>query len=80
MVVIRRSGQSRPVLAKILGRENDDQGQLKKMWLDRIVHRIGEREFDDGDISWHVSGATSSILCRNTPCTTDNKSDEAPCQ
>lgn len=58
--VIRRAGQSSPVLAGILGVKKQRDGTTKTVWLDRIVHRVGETDFD----GWGVSGAVSTILTR----------------
>lgn len=58
--VIRRSGQSTPVIAGILGVEKNAAGVVKTVWLDRLVHGIGEDRFD----GWAVSGAVSTILRR----------------
>lgn len=59
-VVIRRSGYSRPEIARILGVERDKTGEIITVWLDKLVHRIGESEFTD----WKVSGAISTVLHR----------------
>ncbi len=64
VAVIRRSGNSSPTIAGILGQSKNRAGQARILWLDRIVHRIGESEFDDGQSKWLVSGAVSSILTR----------------
>lgn len=60
--VIRRAGQSHPVLAGILGVKKQRDGEIKTVWLDRLVHRIGETDFE----GWRVSGAVSTILTRPT--------------
>lgn len=60
VVVLNRSGQSRPVVATVLGVEKDDQGEVKTLWLDRLVHRTHEFAFE----GWEVSGAVSSVLRR----------------
>ncbi len=60
--VIRRAGHSRPEIAKILGVDRDAGGQIATVWLDRLVHRVGESEFKD----WLVSGAISTVLQRAT--------------
>jgi hypothetical protein len=63
-VVVRRSGNSTPAVAKMLGHEKDSTGQIQTIWLDRIVHRSYESKFADDDATWVVSGAISSILKR----------------
>lgn len=63
VVVLKREGQTEPVIAGILGMDRDSDGQIETIWLDRVVHKIGERSFVD----WKVSGAVSSILKRDVP-------------
>lgn len=58
--VIRRAGHSRPEVAKILGVERNGNGQITTVWLDRLVHRVGESELMD----WQVGGAISTVLRR----------------
>lgn len=58
--VFRRNGQTNPVVAGILGVEKDEKGEIKKVFLDRLVHRHYETAF----IGWNVSGAVSSVLVR----------------
>jgi len=60
VAVIRRKGTSECVVAGILGVEADAQGETETVYLDRIVHRIGESDFE----GWAVSGAVSTILRR----------------
>jgi hypothetical protein len=59
-VVIRRSGQSSPVIAGILGQFTDDNGDVTRVVLDRVVHRLKESEFE----GWLVSGAVVTELHR----------------
>lgn len=59
-VVIRRSGQSSPVIAGILGQFTDDKGNVTRVVLDRVVHRLKESEFE----GWRVSGAVVTELHR----------------
>lgn len=63
VVVLKREGKSGPVLAGILGVDRDDSGEIDTIWLDRLVHKIGEDQF----VGWHVSGAVTSILRREVP-------------
>jgi hypothetical protein len=63
-VVVKRSGQSRVIVAGILGREHDEGGAVKTLWLDRLIHRSTESRFVDVNATWEVSGAMSSILVR----------------
>mgnify|MGYP000745875685 CR=1 FL=1 len=60
VVVLHRSGQSKRIVANVLGVERADSGEIQKVWLDRLVHRTFESEFAD----WHVSGAVSTVLIR----------------
>lgn len=55
-----RSGQSRPMIAKVLGVTRDANGEVSHVVLDRIVHRPGESNFVD----WKVHGAVVSELTR----------------
>ncbi|MBB4517435.1 hypothetical protein [Paraburkholderia fungorum] len=59
-VVIRRSGQSSPVIAGILGQFTDDKGDVTRVVLDRVVHRLKESEFE----GWRVCGAVVTELHR----------------
>jgi len=58
-VSIKRSGQSAVVIANILGRANDEEGNLRVLWLDRIVHREGDL-FE----GWEATGAISTVLTK----------------
>ena len=60
-VVIRRSGNSQALVANALGSATDSTGK-KTVWLDRLVHRPGEKSFSEGNVVWQVSGAISSVL------------------
>jgi len=60
VVVLHRSGRSAAVIANILGQDLDVNGEVKQIWLDRLVHRSYETEF----VGWNVSGAISSVLTR----------------
>lgn len=59
-VVIRRAGQSSPIIAGILGQFTDDKGEVTRVVLDRVVHRLKESEFE----GWQVSGAVVTELHR----------------
>jgi hypothetical protein len=61
VVVLKRERSSNPVIAGILGVDRDESGEIETIWLDRLVHKVGEDEF----VGWSVSGAVSSILRRN---------------
>ena len=61
-VLIYKPRQSTPLFAKTLGLDRDAQGRVTRMWLDRLVHRPGER-WEHGS-PWDVSGAVTSILTR----------------
>lgn len=58
MVVLRRKGISRPIVANVLGMDRDSVGSPKRVFLDRLVHSPNEDVLGD----WKVSGAISSIL------------------
>lgn len=60
-VVIRRPGQSTPVIAGILGQFRDGKGEITRVVLDRVVHRLKEDEFE----GWRVSGAVVTELHRH---------------
>jgi hypothetical protein len=60
IAVIHRSGNSRAVIARVLGVEPVGSTQPARIWLDRIVHRPGERAF----VGWDVSGAVVTQLER----------------
>ncbi|WP_295446397.1 hypothetical protein [uncultured Thiodictyon sp.] len=59
-VTIRRSGRSAPILAQVLGLDRNPDGEVTRLWLDRLVHRPGEAWTGD----WSVRGAVSSIIER----------------
>ncbi len=62
-VLIYKPRQSTPLFAKTLGLDRDAQGRVTRIWLDRMVHRPGER-WENGSL-WDVSGAVTSILTRS---------------
>lgn len=64
-VVLRRSGNSQPVVANVLGSEVDPVTGEKTVWLDRRVHRLGESKFFELDAIWQASGAISTVLRRH---------------
>ncbi len=59
-VTIRRSGRSAPIVAQVLGIDRDPDGEVIRLWLDRLVHRPGEAWTG----AWSVRGAVSSIIER----------------
>lgn len=59
-VVIRRPGQSQPVVANILGTFKDGSDQVTRVVLDRLVHRLAETEYE----GWRCSGAVVTELHR----------------
>ena len=59
-VTIRRSGRSAPIVAQVLGLDRSPDGEVTRIWLDRLVHRPGEEWTGD----WSVRGAVSSIIER----------------
>lgn len=63
VVVLKREGQSSSVIAGILGMDRDEAGEIETIWLDRLVHKVGENQF----VGWKVSGAVSTVLRRDAP-------------
>ncbi|WP_295587283.1 hypothetical protein [uncultured Lamprocystis sp.] len=59
-VTIRRSGRSAPIVAQVLALDRNPDGEVIRIWLDRLVHRPGEAWTGD----WSVRGAVSSIVER----------------
>ena len=59
-VTIRRSGRSAPIVAQVLGLDRNADGEVIRLWLDRLVHRPGE----EWTGAWSVHGAVSSIIER----------------
>lgn len=55
-----RSGQSMPVIAKVLGVIRNAKGEVQHVVLDRIVHKPGENKF----VGWNVHGAVATELTR----------------
>jgi hypothetical protein len=60
VAVIRRKGTSACIVAGVLGLDTDAGGATETVYLDRLVHRVGETDFE----GWKVSGAVSTILRR----------------
>lgn len=58
VVVLRRTGRSSPVVANILGMEKAASGDIQVIYLDRIVHKPGEKQFS----GWSVSGAVATEM------------------
>lgn len=58
LVVIKRHGVSQKIIAHILGVENNQDGDVNKIYLDRLVHKPMEKTLG----LWNVTGAISSIL------------------
>ncbi len=58
LVVIKRLGVSQKIIANILGVENNQDGDVNKIYLDRLVHKPIEKTLG----MWNVTGAISSIL------------------
>lgn len=58
VIIIKRPNRSALVMANVLAIETRDG--LEHIYLDRIVHRPRETEFE----GWLVSGAISTILSR----------------
>ena len=59
-VTIRRSGRSAPIVAQVRGLDRNPDGEVTRLWLDRLVHRPGEAWTG----VWSVYGAVSSIIER----------------
>lgn len=62
-VVMTRKGQSRKIVARILGNEKNPETGATMMWLDRRIHRSNET-MTDGVRNWSASGAISTILAQ----------------
>ena len=58
VVVVKRSGASKTVIANILGTDKNADGGITKIYLDRIVHKPTEKQMGE----WQVTGAISSVL------------------
>lgn len=58
LVVIKRHGVSQKIIANILGVENNQDGNVNRIYLDRLVHKPIEKTLG----LWNVTGAISSIL------------------
>lgn len=61
-VVLTRSGQSRKTIANVLGVETLPESGLKRVWLDRLIHRRTETEAKEGERRWALDGAISTVL------------------
>ena len=57
-VTIRKNRRHKPIVAKILGTDQDSDGDVRKIWLDRLVH--GVDEYWTGQ--WQADGAISTVL------------------
>lgn len=64
-VVMTRKGQSRKIVARILGREKDPATGIDMVWLDRRIHRPYESTMTDGVRNWSAAGAISTILAQS---------------
>jgi hypothetical protein len=60
IVVIHLAGRSRPVVARALGVDRDDSGEIRRVFLDRKIHRPGQTYAG----AWAMSGAISTIVER----------------
>lgn len=58
-VSIRRRGSSEQDIARIVGRECDEE--VESVFLDRVIHHYDGEDFADG---WMASGAFASVFCR----------------
>lgn len=58
LVVIKRHGVSQKIIANILGVENNQDGDVNRIYLDRLIHKPIEKTLG----LWNVTGAISSIL------------------
>jgi hypothetical protein len=56
---VRRDGSQAAVVAGVLGTDQDGYGEVKVVWLDRIVHRPSD-EFE----GWKATGAVVTELHR----------------
>jgi hypothetical protein len=60
MVSIRRKGRTTASVARILGCESDPDGQVRRIYLDRLVHAPHEQRLGE----WQAHGCVSTILTR----------------
>jgi hypothetical protein len=63
VAVIRRRGVTDPIVAKVLGTEHDEDGNPRRVWLDRLVHRPEQVNLG----LWSVEGAYVSMLTLSSP-------------
>ena len=64
-VVMTRNGQTRKVVARILGREHNPATGIDMVWLDRRIHRRHESTMLEGAVKWSAGGAISTILTQS---------------
>lgn len=57
-VVLRRAGSSRPLVANILGCEQDANGK-RRIWLDRRLHNGSHQQLT---AQWEGRGAISTVM------------------
>lgn len=63
-VVMTRNGQTRKVVARILGREHNPATGIDMVWLDRRIHRRYESTMLEGAVKWSAGGAISTVLAK----------------
>lgn len=61
VVTIRPTGQSQAMLAKILGRDLDAEGN-ERIWLDRLLHRHIHKTVGSDTSVWKVNGCYTTVL------------------
>jgi hypothetical protein len=61
VVTIRPTGQSQAMLAKILGRDLDAEGN-ERIWLDRLLHRHIHVTVGSDSSVWRVAGCFTTVL------------------
>jgi len=61
VVTIRPTGQSQAMLAKILGRDRDAEGN-ERIWLDRLLHRHIHQTVGADASVWRVDGCYVTVL------------------
>jgi len=75
-VVMTRNGQTRKVVARILGRERNPATGIDMVWLDRRIHRRYETTMLEGAVKWSAGGAISTVLAKEATVPEQDKREE----
>jgi len=71
-VVMSRHGQSRKIVARILGRASDPATGKEVVWLDRRIHRSYETTMLEETVKWSATGAISTVLEKQSTSTEES--------